>query len=281
MTTHAVRIGCSGWSYEHWRNGIFYPRGLAATRRLAHYSTRFDTVELNATFYRLPTRSAAEQWAGQTPPGFMFAVKVSRYLTHVARLADAERHLSLLLERIEPLIDAGKLGPLLWQLPPTFTRDDDRLAEALDELPPGLQHAFEFRHPSWFTDDVLQLLRAHEAALVVADRPEIRAFQTLDPTGPLVYLRFHYGSRGRRGNYSPSELEEWAHRIQRWARERPVWAYFNNDWEGFAPANAQALSARLEVGSSSSSRTTSRSHTEPTRASRRASSSRSRSPADG
>lgn len=280
-TTNPVRIGCSGWSYEHWRDGVFYPSGLGAGRRLAHYASRFDTVELNASFYRLPTRRAAEQWADQTPPGFTFAVKVSRYLTHVAKLADTGRHLALLLERIEPLIDAGKLGPLLWQLPPTFARDDEVLARALAELPPGFQHAFEFRHPSWFSDDVLQLLCARDVALVIADRPEIHAFQTLDPAGPLVYLRFHHGSRGRRGNYSPRELDAWARRIRRWARRRPVWAYFNNDWEGFAPANAQALAARLAAGRSSSRRTASRSRTKPARASRRAASSRSRNTAAG
>jgi uncharacterized protein YecE (DUF72 family) len=246
--THAVRIGCSGWSYEHWRNGVFYPTGLGAARRLAHYASRFDAVELNASFYRLPTRRAAQQWADQTPDGFSFAVKVSRYITHVARLSDADKHLALLLERIEPLIAAGRLGPLLWQLPPTFSRNDELLARALDTLPPGLQHAFEFRHPSWFSDDVLRILRAHDAALVIADRPEIHSVQALDPTGPLVYLRFHHGSHGRRGNYSPRELDEWARRIRRWARRHPVWAFFNNDWEGFAPANAQALTARLEAG---------------------------------
>jgi uncharacterized protein YecE (DUF72 family) len=254
-TTHPVRIGCSGWSYEHWRDGVFYPSGLAASRRLAFYSSQFDTVELNASFYRLPTRNAAKQWADQTQPGFIFAVKVSRYLTHVAKLADTEKHLALLLERIEPLIDAGKLGPLLWQLPPTFVRDDEVLARALDALPRELQHAFEFRHTSWFADDVRQMLRSHDVALVVADRPELHSGLTLDPTGPLVYVRFHHGSRGRRGNYSLRELDAWARRIRRWARERPVWAYFNNDWEGFAPANAQALATRV----SSSSRTTSRS----------------------
>jgi uncharacterized protein YecE (DUF72 family) len=257
-----VRIGCSGWSYDAWRGGVFYPQGLAAGQWLRWYATRFDTVELNATFYRLPTRSAAARWAAETPDGFTFAVKVSRYLTHTVRLADAAKHLALLLE---PLVEAGKVGPLLWQLPPTFHRDDARLEQALDELPTGFRHAFEFRHPSWFADGVMELLARHDVALVIADRPEIRAFQRDDLTADFTYLRLHHGSRGRRGNYSATELDEWARRIGRFAGRASVWAYFNNDWEGFAPANAQSLAARLDVRSSSS-RTTTRSRTKPARA---------------
>jgi uncharacterized protein YecE (DUF72 family) len=249
---------------------VFYPQGLASGEWLRYYATRFDTVELNATFYRLPRRTAAERWATETPAGFCFAVKVSRYLTHIVRLADAARHLDLLLDRLEPLVEAGKVGPLLWQLPPTFRRDDDRLARALDELPTELRHAFEFRHPSWFAPEVMDALRRHGVALVIGDRPEVHAFQTAELTTDFTYVRFHHGSRGRRGNYSDAELGEWARRIRGFARESEVWTYFNNDWEGFAPRNAQALAELL----SSRSRTTSRSRTKPARASARASSSR-------
>jgi uncharacterized protein YecE (DUF72 family) len=241
-----TRIGCSGWSYDSWRDGVFYPARLSSRRWLGHYATRFDTVELNSTFYRLPKSTAAERWVSETSDGFCFAVKVSRYLTHVVRLADSAKHLALLLDRIDPLVTAGKVGPLLWQLPPTFRRDDERLAAALEELPATFLHAFEFRHPSWFTDEVVELLRRHRVALVIADRPEIRAFQRDDLTADFTYLRFHYGSRGRRGNYSRAELEAWADRIRGYAHAVDVWAYFNNDWEGFAPANAQALTALLE-----------------------------------
>ena len=208
---------------------------------------------------------AAARWAAETPDGFSFAVKVSRYLTHTVRLADTAKHLALLLERLDPLVEAGKVGPLLWQLPPTFHRDDDRLARALDELPAGFRHAFEFRHPSWFGDGVMELLARYGVALVIADRPEIRTFQTDDVTAGFTYIRLHHGSRGRRGNYSPAELDAWARRIRRFASRASVWAYFNNDWEGFAPANAQSLAARLDVRSSSS-RTTARSRTKPARA---------------
>jgi uncharacterized protein YecE (DUF72 family) len=239
--SHRVRVGCSGWTYRHWRGGVFYPDGLPAGRWLEHYASRFDTVELNTTFYRLPTQHAAERWADETPDGFTFAVKMSRFATHVRRLRTAGEDLATLLDHVAPLVRAGKLGPLLWQLPPTFRRDDERLEHALGELPGSLRHAFEFRHESWFAPEVLELLQAYGVALVIADRPEIQAFQTHDLTAGFVFVRFHHGSRGRRGNYSSAELDDWAARIRRWSSEHDVYAYFNNDWEGFAPANAAAL----------------------------------------
>lgn len=242
-----VWIGCSGWSYDDWRDGAFYPQRLPPRDFLGFYATRFDTVELNASFYRLPLRTTVERWASLVPDGFRFAVKVSRYLTHVVRLADTAEHLGLLLARIDPLVAAGKVGPLLWQLPPTFRRDDVRLAEALDAMPSTLRHAVEFRDPSWFADPVLSLLEQHRVALVIGDRPEVHAFQADAVTADFTYLRFHYGSHGRRGNYSSAELDEWASRIEQLREQAEVWAYFNNDWEAFAPANARALSERVGV----------------------------------
>jgi uncharacterized protein YecE (DUF72 family) len=233
-----IRIGCSGWNYRSWRDG-FYPKGLPASRWLEHYATVFDTVEVNTTFYRLARRDAVQRWVRQTPEGFCFAVKASRYLTHMKRLTDLDRGVQRLYEPLEPLADAGRLGPMLWQLPPNFHRDGERLARALDALPPG-RHAFEFRHPSWFCDDVYELLRRHGVALAIGDRPELD-FQTFEITADFTYVRFHHGRRGRRGNYSETELREWAQRIARWARDVDVYAYFNNDWEVFAPRNARAL----------------------------------------
>jgi uncharacterized protein YecE (DUF72 family) len=240
-----LRVGCSGWNYAHWRNGVFYPPRCPPGRWLAYYASRFDTVELNNTFYRLPRVSAVERWIDETPVDFVFAVKVSRYLTHVKRLRETAQHLAILLERIEPLLRTAKLGPLLWQLPPTFRRDDERLGAALDALPTELRHAFEFRHASWFAPDVTALLRERNAALVIADRPEIHGFQTHELTADFAYVRLHSGSRSRRGNYSERELDEWANRVRRFAENGDVHAYFNNDWEGFAVANALGLKARL------------------------------------
>ena len=231
-----IRIGCSGWSYSHWQ-GRVYPSTLATSRWLERYAERFDTVEVNATFYRLPSRSLVARWVDTTPDEFCFAVKASRYLTHVRRLRDLPDGVARLMERLEPLSASGKLGPLLWQLPPTFRRDDERLATALAAVPEGRQ-AFEFRDPSWFTEDVYSLLRERGAALVVADRAALPEAPWEDTAG-WWYLRLHYGRSGRRGNYSNAELKRWANRIA--AVTGDLYCYFNNDWEGFAIDNATLL----------------------------------------
>lgn len=237
-----AHVGCSGWNYRAWR-GELYPPGLPASRWLEHYASVFDTVEVNATFYRLPSRDAVVHWVEQTPDRFVFAVKGSRYLTHMKRLADVGEGLARFYERIQPLVDAGRLGPVLWQLPERFHRDVERLASLLDAVPPG-RHCVEFRHPSWFHPDVMAVLRKHGAALVIADRKGLD-FQTHELTADWTFVRFHYGHRGRRGNYSATELEEWAHRIDDWRQEVEVYAYFNNDWEACAPRNALTLRSLL------------------------------------
>jgi uncharacterized protein YecE (DUF72 family) len=238
---HEIHVGCSGWNYRSW-NGSFYPEGEPARRWLSLYAERFGTVEVNATFYRLPNRDAVRRWAEQTPPEFVFAVKASRYLTHVKRLADPGQGIKRFYERIEPLPQAGRLGPVLWQLPESFHRDEDRLAAALAALPKG-RHAFEFRHPSWFVDEVYTVLSDHNAALVIGDHPE-RPFQIEVATASFWYVRLHYG-RGRRGNYSQRNLDQWARKLRRWRKDGEVFVYFNNDWETFAPRNAQSLIERL------------------------------------
>jgi uncharacterized protein YecE (DUF72 family) len=173
----------------------------------------------------------------------VFAVKGSRYLTHIKRLGDMGRGVELFYERIEPLRAAGKLGPVLWQLPPTFRRDDDRLAGALNQLPEG-RHCFEFRHPSWFCNEVYELLRGRGAALVIGDSPE-RPYQAHEITADWTFVRFHHGARGRNGNYSDAELETWRRRIAAWRRHVEVFGYFNNDWEGYAVRNALTLARGL------------------------------------
>jgi uncharacterized protein YecE (DUF72 family) len=235
-------VGCSGWNYPHWR-GTVYPKGVPTRRWLEHYAALFGTVEVNHTFYRLPPRSAVQRWVEQTPPGFLFSVKASRFLTHMKRLADMGTGLERFYERIEPLIESSKLGPVLWQLPERFRRDDERLASALGRLPPG-RHCFEFRHPSWFAPDVYALLREHGVALAVGDHPE-RPFQAHELTADWAFVRFHCGGRGRDGDYSEGELEEWRERISAWRERAEVFAYFNNDWEGFAVKNALWLKRRL------------------------------------
>jgi uncharacterized protein YecE (DUF72 family) len=239
-----VRIGCSGWNYPHWRE-LVYPKGLPAGRWLEHYAGVFDTVEVNTTFYRLPKRESVASWVAETPDGFLFAVKGSRYLTHMKRLTDMARGVERFYERIEPLVSSPKLGPVLWQLPENFHRNDERLASALEQLPSG-RHCFEFRHPSWFVEEVYALLRRHRVALAIGDHP-LRPFQTHELTTDWTFIRFHHGSRGRNGNYSERELEEWAARITKWSQRVEVFAYFNNDWNGYAVKNAGRLKVMLRL----------------------------------
>jgi uncharacterized protein YecE (DUF72 family) len=182
----------------------------------------------------------------QVPRDFIFTVKSSRYLTHIKRLTDMGQGVERFYATIEPLIEAGQLGPVLWQLPPNLKRDDERLANALRELPPG-RHCFEFREASWFADDVYALLREHGVALVIGDRPEVASFQTREMTTDWTFVRFHHGHRGRRGNYSISELETWKRRVDQWRRSTEVFLYFNNDWEGFAIQNALWMAKRYDA----------------------------------
>jgi uncharacterized protein YecE (DUF72 family) len=240
-----VRVGCSGWNYDHWRNGVFYPPRCPPREWLGYYARHFDTVEVNATFYRLPRREVVANWVKTSPPGFVFAIKMSRYITHIKRLLDLGSGVQTFYDRIEPLVRSPKMGPVLWQLPGTFRRDDERLANAVASLPPG-RHCFEFRHASWFVPEVYEILRQAGVALVIGDDPR-RPFQTRELTADWTFIRFHSGSRGLRGNYSKSELEGWAEQIEAWRRDHDVFAYFNNDWEGFAIKNGLWLKERLGV----------------------------------
>jgi uncharacterized protein YecE (DUF72 family) len=233
-----ILIGCSGWVYGDWR-GVLYEQGLPQRRWLERYASAFPTVEVNSTFYRLARPAAVETWVRETPPDFVFTLKASRYLTHMKRLTDMGRGVERFYAAVAPVVESAKLGPVLWQLPERFTRDDERLGGALAELPDG-RHCFELRHPSWFAGDVLALLREHGVALCVGDHPQ-RPWQPHVVTADFTIVRFHRGHRGRRGNYSESELREWAPRLRGLARRADVFAYFNNDWEGFAVRNARAL----------------------------------------
>ncbi|MDQ3778025.1 MAG: DUF72 domain-containing protein [Actinomycetota bacterium] len=240
-----VRIGCSGWNYAHWRE-LIYPKGLPQRAWLEYYATLFDTVEINNTFYRLPNVSAVRGWAERSPPGFLFAVKMSRYITHIKRLTGLEAGVPLFYSRIDPLVRSPKLGPVLWQLPPTFKRDDERLSAALATLPEG-RHCFEFREPTWYAPEVYELLRRRGVALVIPDSPRY-PFRQIELTADWTFVRFHSGTRGQRGNYSERELQEWAERIAGWRDDGvDVYAYYNNDWEGFAVRNGLRLRELLGV----------------------------------
>ncbi len=232
-------MGCSGWAYPEWR-GEFYPQKLAQREWLAYYSRQFDSVEINNTFYKLPSAETVASWIEQTPARFRFTVKASRYITHIKRLNSPEKYVERFLAGIQPLAKARRLEAILWQLPPSFGRDDERLDAALvaiRERAPG-RHAFEFRHPSWFCADVYALLRSHKVALVIADDPKEFPFQTRELTASWAYVRMH---RGSRGNYSAAELATWRRRISAWRSKREVLVYFNNTAGASAAENAGIL----------------------------------------
>jgi len=231
-----LRIGCSGWTYKDWK-GPFYPPATRDAGRLAYYATRFDTAEINASFYRLPSESMVEGWARRAPAGFTFAWKVSRFITHNKKLNDCADSVSLVYGRMAPL--AEKLGPALVQLPPMLRRNDDRLARFLDLLPPG-RHTVEFRHPSWYAPEVFAILGRHDAALCISDHHS--APSPWEVTASWVYVRGH-GPGGRyHGRYPGDALAAWAASIADWrARGLDVYAYFDNDIKSAAPFDAEAL----------------------------------------
>lgn len=231
-----LRIGCSGWVYKDW-TGPFYPPEVKDRARLDYYATRFDTAEINASFYRLPSEAMVQGWAERTPPSFVFAWKVSRFITHNKKLNDCADPVALVFGRMAPLGD--KLGPSLIQLPPQLRRNDDRLAGFLKLLPKG-RHTVEFRHPSWYEPAVLALLADFDVSLCISDHHHAPA--PWERTASWVYVRGH-GPGGRYvGRYSEAELEGWAARIRDWRLEgRDVYAYFDNDVKSAAPFDALAL----------------------------------------
>lgn len=237
-----LRVGTSGWTYDHWR-GEFYPSDLPRRRWLEHYASILDTVEINATFYRLPGAETFARWRAQVPPGFRFAVKASRYLTHLRRLREPREPLERFFSRASALGSA--LGPVLYQLPPGFRPDTDRLETFLDLLPPGRLHVVEFRDDACFDNDLLDLMASHRVCLCLHDHAGVHVPETV--TGPVAYLRFH-GGRGANGNYGRRTLIAQAERIQAWLEAgTDVYAYFNNDVAGNAFRNAATLRRLIRV----------------------------------
>ena len=220
-------------------------RACPRARWLEHYARHFDTVEVNNTFYRLPNRDAVANWERTVPPGFLFTIKASRYLTHVKRLLDLGAGPRPLLRADRAASAQPEDGPDPLAAAADLQARRRTARDALARLPREQRHCFEFRHPSWFADDVYALLREHGVALVIGDRPEVKPFQSHVFTATLTFVRFHYGSRGRRGNYSETELQEWADRFADWSSEIEIFAYFNNDWEVFAVRNALRLKQLL------------------------------------
>jgi uncharacterized protein YecE (DUF72 family) len=232
-------LGTSGYSYKHWKGG-FYPPGLPQSRWLEFYCQHFSTVELNVTFYRLPSRKTFAGWYEKTPPDFVFVAKGSRFITHIKRLRDCRQPLRAYKENASGL--AEKLACLLWQLPPNLKFNRERLSEfcqLLKDEYPEKRHAFEFRHESWLNDDCYDCLNAHDFALCIPIGPGYPRAVPL-PT-PFSYIRFHSGEVLRNSCYTDKELKQWAARIEGWPKKRDIYCYFNNDAQGFAIANARKL----------------------------------------
>jgi uncharacterized protein YecE (DUF72 family) len=237
------RIGCSGWEYKHWR-GDFYPTTIPRTRWFEQYAQIFDTVEINNTFYRLPERTTFVKWAERAPARFLFSVKASRFLTHMKKLKNPVEPLDRLFSRLDALSD--HLGPVLYQLPPGWKLDRERLEQFLQALPHGFRHVMEFRDPSWYSDDVMRMLERHHVALCLHD---MRGSATgRQRVGPFVYVRFHGASGTYSGSYPDERLHDWAVWLVEQRRTgAPVYAYFNNDVGGHAPRNALTLRRLMEA----------------------------------
>jgi uncharacterized protein YecE (DUF72 family) len=239
-----VRIGCSGFNYSHWKEK-FYPKGLSQRKWFEYYCTIFRTVELNVTFYRLPKESTFDKWYQETPPHFVFALKGSRYITHVKRLSDPKDSVALFFKGALRL--KKKLKAVLWQFPPSFQINRNRLIEFLGLLKKyPVENILEFRHESWIKDDIFELCGAYHAGLCMADSPDF--LDELPVTSDCVYIRRH-GRGGRYDScYTKDELKRDAKRIKGYANKgKKVFMYFNNDAFGYAPKNARSLIALLQL----------------------------------
>ena len=235
-----IHIGCSGWSYKDWR-GPFYPQGLRQKDWFDFYASRFDTTEINASFYRLPSEAAVARWAEAAPSGFAWSWKASRYITHNKKLRDCADSIALVFGRMAPL---GNAGCVLFQLPPMLRRDDARLADFIALLPRSHRYAFEFRHPSWYEAGVLQILADATMALCISDHHA--APSPWDATAPYVYVRGHGPGGHYRDRYPEPVLVAWAERFAAWRDEgREVFCYFDNDIKSAAPMDAARLIATI------------------------------------
>ena len=241
MEPGAIRVGCSGWNYKHWRK-IFYPEGLPQRRWYEHYAATFDTVEINNSFYMLPKAETFDKWREQAPPGFCYAVKANRFLTQAKKLKDCEEPLARMLPAIRELGEA--LGPILYQLPPRFRLNLERLESFLALLPRDLTHVFEFRDATWFDEAVLSLLDRYGTSFCAHDMPGLATPRWV--IGPIAYVRFHGGVGKYWGRYSDEVLTGWTDWIADQASSgRAVWAFFNNDIDAHAIHDALTLKAML------------------------------------
>ncbi|WP_142713487.1 DUF72 domain-containing protein [Fodinibius sediminis] len=233
----SLHIGTSGWSYKHW-TASFYPQRIKAADMLNFYSRQFDTVEVNSTFYRLPTRKVLLKWKKSVPDHFLFSVKASRYITHQKKLKDPAKSIHMFISRIQYL--GPKLGPILFQLPPHWLKNRQRLSDFIGMLPGDYRYVFEFRDASWFADDIIHLLEETGSTFCIYD---LEGHSSPKPaTAEIIYLRFHSPAPEYEGDYSRAILKGWVADLQQWRMEgKEVFCYFNNDFGGYAPRNARLL----------------------------------------
>lgn len=233
-----VHIGTSGWHYKHWLD-VFYPPGTKPAQMFEHYARHFDTVEINNSFYHLPSAKTFDNWRDSSPPGFLFAVKASRFITHMKKLKDPKPSSEKFFDVADRL--GKKLGPVLFQLPPRWKVNTERFAEFLESLPVGHKYVFEFRDETWFVPEIYALLRQHKAAFCIHDFSDMKVPQEI--TAPFTYIRFHGPATAKYfGSYSTAELRAWAERIADWRRRlRAIYLYFNNDPGGEAVKNGLEL----------------------------------------
>lgn len=237
-----IHIATSGWHYGHWI-GPFYPANIRKNRLFDFYITRFNTVEINNSFYRLPEEKTLAHWREMTPGDFVFALKASRLITHVKRLKDPAQPLQTFMDRASIL--AHKLGPILFQLPPRWHRNIERLETFLKALPAGHRFAFEFRDPDWFHEDVYALLREYKAALCIYDFDFL--LSPREVTSDFIYIRLHGPAGKYRGRYSEEALRDWALFIRSWRKKvKALYCYFDNDEAGYAPLDALRLGEMVE-----------------------------------
>lgn len=236
-----IHIGCSGWVYKHWR-GLFYPEGLPQKRWFEHYADEFDTVEINNSFYRLPRGDTFEKWRKQAPPGFCYAVKANRYLTQAKKLKECEEPLERMMTAVRCLGD--RLGPMLYQLPPSMKINLERLETFLRIIPKDVTKVFEFRNKDWYVPETYALLDRYGASFCVHDMPGSASERVA--VGPIAYVRFHGGEGKYWGRYSDEGLLSWTDWIvDQASQDRSVWCYFNNDIHGHAIEDARTLKSMV------------------------------------
>jgi uncharacterized protein YecE (DUF72 family) len=240
--SEAVRVGTSGWSYPHWR-GAFYPEALPSNKWLGWYAERFDSVEVNNSFYTLPSHDTFATWRSITPPSFLFAVKASRYITHMKKLRETDEAVKTLLSRVAALKE--KLGPILFQLPPRWRYNHERLERFLASLPEGFDYAFELRDPGWFNERCFALLERYGVAHCLYHMGPDASPRRL--AGPFVYVRLHGPVAGYKGSYDGRTLRGWADTIDTWQREgREVFLFFDNDEAAYAAHDASRIHEKLQ-----------------------------------